>query len=231
MRTQEPSPPYSRSRTGLLDRNTSSQLRIVHICGRLSTAADHLPGAGPAVSASVDMTFRERFRRALEHAKLAHLWDKPTDLGKALGGFSKQTISRWTDKGEPKPRQLFTIADKMKVDPRWLATEEGDMTPRQPTPPGLDQQQQDLIERYNRSDPRWQLSLRLLAYVATDMAPIKQNEVAGMVNVIIARAAEKAPQDINPVKSRKVSKAYGHVPAKAARLAKAKNRKTIPEQS
>lgn len=80
------------------------------------------------------MTFRERFQRA---AVLARVEWSPTEIGRALGK-SKQTVARWMDSSTPPAEEIFHIADKWKVDARWLATGEGSMIPRvamQPSAP------------------------------------------------------------------------------------------------
>lgn len=77
------------------------------------------------------MRFWERFQKAAEHAKVA--WS-PTVIGAALG-LRKQTVARWMDEaadGDPSGANVFLIADRWKVDARWLATGEGEMLPRVP---------------------------------------------------------------------------------------------------
>ena len=73
------------------------------------------------------MTFAERLQKAAAHAQVR--WGQ-TDVARSLG-ISKQTVDRWFNGGEPKPAQLYLIADKWGVDPRWLATEKGQMLPGQ----------------------------------------------------------------------------------------------------
>lgn len=69
------------------------------------------------------MTFNERLQKAAAYAKVR--WSQ-SEVARSLG-LKKQTVDRWFDTGEPKPAQIFMIADKWKVDARWLATGEGDM--------------------------------------------------------------------------------------------------------
>jgi transcriptional regulator with XRE-family HTH domain len=69
------------------------------------------------------MAFNERLREAARHAGVE--WSQ-TAVAKALG-YTKQTVDRWFGTGEPKPAQIYNIADRWKVDARWLATGEGDM--------------------------------------------------------------------------------------------------------
>ena len=51
----------------------------------------------------------------------------------ALVGVDRRTADRWMNGGEPKPDKCFELADALKVDPRWLATGEGDMDKRPET--------------------------------------------------------------------------------------------------
>lgn len=152
------------------------------------------------------MDFPERFRRAAAHAKVP--WS-PTKIGESLGK-SKQTVDRWMKGTNPRPAELFVVEELWGVSAKWLATEEGPMLARVAGAgeDGLTEEERLLIKNYRAAEPRWQLSLRLLSYVATE----QQNEVAGMVNVIIAKAFGKAPQDIKPIGSRRVRKAYGDAP-------------------
>lgn len=69
------------------------------------------------------MAFSDRLRDAARHVGVE--WSQ-TAVAKALG-YSKQTVDRWFGTGEPKPAQIFNIADRWKLSPRWLATGEGKM--------------------------------------------------------------------------------------------------------
>lgn len=73
-------------------------------------------------------TFHARLRAALLFSGLTET-NSQTAIGKHLS-LNKQTVDRWMRGGEPKASMLFYIADRMKVDPRWLATGEGSMTPQ-----------------------------------------------------------------------------------------------------
>lgn len=72
-------------------------------------------------------TFLDRFKAALTAQGVDT--KSPTAIGSFLG-VNKQTVDRWLKGGEPGPEMLFLIADKTKVDARWLATNKGSMTPR-----------------------------------------------------------------------------------------------------
>lgn len=92
------------------------------------------------------MTFQERLKKAAEQAKVP--WGQ-TAVAKSLG-LKKQTVDRWFDKGEPKPAQLFLIADKWKVSVRWLATGDGSMLPSQPqsSPSDITAREEILLHLY-----------------------------------------------------------------------------------
>lgn len=62
--------------------------------------------------------FAERFKDALTAAGIDN--KSPTAIGEFLG-VRKQTVAQWLNRGEPKPAMLFRIADKTKVEARWLA--------------------------------------------------------------------------------------------------------------
>lgn len=162
------------------------------------------------------MAFSDRLKKAAEHAKVE--WSQ-TAIAKALD-MNKQTVDRWFGTGEPKPAQIYRIADRWGVDPRWLATGEGGMLPR-PSTDGLEPVEEELLARYREADPRWKLSLRLLSHLATE----EQIEAAADVNVVMARIFGKRPREIRPVSNRAVERAFGDAPHVAARKAKVKESK------
>lgn len=65
-----------------------------------------------------------------------------------------------------------------------------------------------LIVRYRNADPRWQLSLRLLAALATE----DQIEAATDVNVVVARILGKKPAEIRYASNERVAAAFGPAP-------------------
>jgi hypothetical protein len=75
-----------------------------------------------------------------------------------------------------------------------------------------------LIARYRAADPRWQLSLRLLAALATE----DQFEVARDVNVVIARVFRKNPAEIRYASNERVAAAFGKAPHVKAKERNAK---------
>lgn len=101
--------------------------------------------------------FADRLREAAAYAGIEY---SQTAIAKSLG-ISKQTVDRWFSGGEPRPIMIFHIADRWKVDPRWLATDEGSMFPRYPAS-ALTTQELELLERYRQADPQWKRSLSML---------------------------------------------------------------------
>lgn len=73
-----------------------------------------------------------------------------------------------------------------------------------------------LIDRYRLADARWQLSLRLLAALATE----DQIEVASDVNVVIARILGMKPKDLRYPSDKEVAKKIGPLPSKLPHLHK-----------
>ena len=67
--------------------------------------------------------FKDRLREAADKAGVPY---KPTAIANSLG-ISKQTIHQWMDRGRPTPENIFVIADKWGLNPRWLAIEDGPM--------------------------------------------------------------------------------------------------------
>lgn len=181
---------------------------IVRKRGRLSTSADPTPVSEAFVSSFADKmtTFNERLREAARHAKVE--WGQ-TAIAKSLE-VSKQTVDRWMGTGEPKPAQLFRIADRWKIDARWLATGEGQMIAAYPGHTELPWQEQELLRGYREAEPKWQFCLLLLARLAHD----EQVQAASDVNVIMARIFGERYK-VTP--SARVKLAYGDAPHVAQR--------------
>lgn len=143
--------------------------------------------------------YPERLRAAAAHAKVDY---SPTALGKILG-VNKQTAATWMAGSMPRGDKLFQHADKLGVDPRWLATGRGDMLARAPLPAEMPPEEISLLDRYRACDSRWKLSLRLLAMVGTE----DMDEVAESVNLVIARIFAKHPSAVRPVSDERVEQA------------------------
>lgn len=155
------------------------------------------------------MKFSDRLKKATDRLNVE--WG-PTPLGKFLG-VSKQTAERWMGDGQPSIEKLFDIADRCAVDPRWLATEEGDMDQAPALPPDLDQNERTLLLSFRKAEPRWQLALRLLAALATP----DQVEVAGDINMVVARLVGMKPKDLKYPKDTVAEKKLGLPPGAGAR--------------
>lgn len=153
-------------------------------------------------------TFAERFRAAVEHARLP--WSQ-TKLQEALG-YSKQHIQNWMNGSAPRSHTMADLAAKLNVRLEWLSTGQHPMQPA-PMESDLSPVEMQLISQYRRADPRWQLSLRLLAALATEY----QIEAATDVNVVIARILGKSPRDIRPPTDKYVASKLGDAPHVAAR--------------
>lgn len=65
----------------------------------------------------VSIDFSDRLREAALHKGLSG----PTDIGKYLG-VNKQTVFNWMQGSVPRGDEIFQIAEKFGVDPRWFAT-------------------------------------------------------------------------------------------------------------
>lgn len=157
------------------------------------------------VSASADMEkFSDRLKEACRRAGVE--WGQ-TAISQAIG-VAKQTADRWMGEGQPSADVIFKVADKLNVDARWLATGERS---NPATVAGLENAQAhelDLLARYRNADPRWQLSLRLMAALATE----DQIEFAADVNVIIARLLGKKPGELRYPSDAKVKAFVGPLP-------------------
>lgn len=135
-------------------------------------------------------------------------------LAKAVG-LSPSAVTQWEngDTKALKSASLLAAANVLKVNYDWLATGKGEARGAPAETISLTPEEIDLIERYRRCDPRWQLSIRLLSYVATE----DQHEVAGDVNIVLARVFGKRPQDIKYVSNKRVEQTFGQAPHVAAR--------------
>ena len=161
------------------------------------------------MSAFEDMKFKERLAKAAAHAKVQ--WG-PTSVARSLG-FPKQTVHRWFDKGEPKPAQLFTIADKWRVSARWLAKEEGDMlAPEDPED--------------RAANPREEQMLTLFRGLTRE----QQRELIIDTNAAVTANREIQTRLLNrPLRTfsnEQVEAAFGKVPAPTTRKAKPTPKKT-----
>ncbi len=70
------------------------------------------------MSKTLDSDFPERLRQAAEKSKIPY---RQSPLADYLG-VQKQNVDSWMKGGLPRADQIFKMADKFKVDARWLAT-------------------------------------------------------------------------------------------------------------
>jgi transcriptional regulator with XRE-family HTH domain len=154
------------------------------------------------------MSFRERFQRAAAYAKVE--WS-PTAIGASLT-LNKQTVARWMDEknpGEPSGATLFKIADRWKVDARWLTTGEGNMIPRLLMEPGAEyrafsEQALELARAFDELQPlardHLQLQMQFLraAQGASDSPGALQYETSrvrkGTADAGIGRRGKRKPR-------------------------------------
>lgn len=90
---------------------------------------DSAPPTLAYMSKDMDSDFRERMIKAAKHAEVPFT---PQSLGTFLG-VDRRKAAVWMAGSLPRPSKLFEHADRFGVDPRWYATGEGDMLPRQHT--------------------------------------------------------------------------------------------------
>lgn len=77
------------------------------------------------MSKKLDVHFGGRFKQAAENARVLELWQGSPGSQTAIAaclGVTKQHVDSWMKGTLPRADQLWEIADKFKVDPRWLAT-------------------------------------------------------------------------------------------------------------
>jgi transcriptional regulator with XRE-family HTH domain len=162
------------------------------------------------MSKLVDKTFRGRLEQACSHAKVAF---SQSAIGKALTKdgqvVDRRTVARWFGEGLPSPEMLFRIADAFGVDARWLATGQGTMLPNG-TGTKHEAHEEMLLEQYRAADPRWKLSLRLLASLANE----DQIEAATDVDMVVARLLGKKPHEIKYVGDQEAGDKIGPLPGK-----------------
>lgn len=122
--------------------------------------------------------FRDRLKQAAKHAGVEF---SQTAIAKSLGLKNKQTVDRWMGDGMPSPEMIYRIADAWRVDPRWLATDEGDMLPssrtaHQPTAVYSVAGAAELVEHFEKAPAPWRAILLLLTKLrAEDQARISDS--------------------------------------------------------
>lgn len=74
---------------------------------------------------------------------------------------------------------------------------------------GLSTDEQTLLSQYRAASPRWRLAITLLSMVSTSDS---QDEVAGMVNMVIAKVAGTTPDKIRYASDKRVKEVLGDAP-------------------
>lgn len=156
---------------------------------------DDAPSTLAHMSNEMDNDFRDRMLKAAAHAKVAF---SPQSIGTFLG-VDRRKAAVWMDGSLPRADKLFEHAERFGVDPKWYATGKGQMLSYAPTPE-LPADEAVLIECYRKAEPRWRLSLQMLAHLATE----DQIEVAGDVNMVLARVFGKKPHELRPISNKRM---------------------------
>lgn len=160
------------------------------------------------------MAFNDRLREAARHAGVD--WSQ-TAVAKALG-YTKQTVDRWFGTGEPKPAQIFNIADRWKVDPRWLATGDGDMV------------MGDGADKAAPLSPLEELLLEMFSHLTPEQQREQLSYVRALYNA--NRITQRfAGARLRTISNEEVERAFGKVPApKPAAKSKRPRRKGYLEE-
>jgi transcriptional regulator with XRE-family HTH domain len=129
-----------------------------------------------------------------------------------LAGVTYQSVQEWerADGTAPTRKRQAKVAAALGITVQELVVGPSAATAAEPAAEygEFSQDERSLIARYRAADPRWQLSLRLLAALATE----QQIEVATDVNVIIARIIGKKPSEVRYAENERVAAAYGQAP-------------------
>jgi hypothetical protein len=104
------------------------------------------------------LSFQTRLQEAAAYAGTE--WS-PTAIGESLG-VTRQKAYLWMTTGEPRAAAVFNIADRWRVDARWLATGRGSMLPP-PSGPDLSDDEVEMLKRYRKAEPRVRTSIIAMA--------------------------------------------------------------------
>lgn len=154
--------------------------------------------------------FRDRLKEAAKHAGVEY---SQTAIAKSLE-VSKQTVDQWMANGRPTPETIFRIADKWRLNPRWLAIGDGEMsskTLRQQvavysvTEGELSPKEEILLQLYRGLFSHQQLELigELRALFQANQIVRKelgQKTLRGVSNQAVEDAFGKVPPTPRPVK-------------------------------
>lgn len=154
-------------------------------------------------------TIGERIKRL----RIAKGWSRP-ELGRQMAAkvgrkkaFAGELIRLYEeDTNRPSVEARLALAKVFERNEVYI--EFGVSAEQAQAGPEFTSQERDLIARYRAADPRWQLSLRLLAALATE----DQIEAATDVNVVVARILGKKPADVRYASNERVAAAFGVAP-------------------
>lgn len=105
------------------------------------------------------MSFKDRLIKAAIHAGVE---PEPSPIARSLGLKNRQRPHKWlNDDAEPEQAMIFHIARTYGVDPAWLGSGQGEMIPG--PPPGLSQQEQELMRSYRSLTLERRISLLAVA--------------------------------------------------------------------
>lgn len=86
---------------------------------------------------------------------------------------------------------LYKLAESLKVDPKWLATGEGEMLPQEVVAE-LKPTEEDLIVRFRKASPSFKASMKMLALLATEDGIVAEMAKDTVSNAKVASAFGKA---------------------------------------
>jgi transcriptional regulator with XRE-family HTH domain len=112
--------------------------------------------------------FVDRLKQAAGHAGIG---DSQADIARALE-LKRQTVNRWfVLGGEPSSDLIFDIAKRFGVNPKWLKTGEGQMSP-EPANDDFSSDELSLIRDYRSSTPKVKDVIRAMARAARKVATV-----------------------------------------------------------
>lgn len=114
--------------------------------------------------------FGDRLQRAAEHGKCAYSQQAIANrLGKDV---DRRKVDGWMKGSQPRADFLYRIADEFGVDPRWLATGQGDMvaSPTSLPAPELPTEARDVALAWMRLTPARQHAIREWIFLESVLA-------------------------------------------------------------
>jgi len=146
------------------------------------------------------------------------------EVAKNIEADSPQAIWNLVERDSKQSKYAAALAKFFKVSLERLHADDFDVSeapglnPAQAVGGDLSEEEKQLIDCYRAADPRWRLSLRLLATIATSA----QNEIAEAVNVVIAKIVAKNPSELKYTPDARVHQVLGDAPHVQQRKAKYK---------